>query len=619
MKILSQSEVLAILNNEEKPSIVNEHYSAVKHEQRLRLHSETRLNYDQGQHKALSQFLTDLPYKILPKEKYEMFKSLLTTPLPTVEVVDSAYNELYKLFFGQNRVIDFRFTANDEILQKDWAMYRNLNGFKDWFRLEGWNVFKNHINAPIVVDLPPLMIDEEGRASMGSDKPEPFFFFVPTENVIDQFNDHNNSCHYLMYENEASEEMKELQQIDKIAYYIDSERYSTYIRKQDVWTWAADSPHDLGYTPCKSFWNKPLRNSTYERQNPITPNLGALDWMLYSIISKRNLDLFAGFPIVSLFEQQCDYKNADGFDCEGGIVRSYTNPQRTNTIDQECPKCSANQMIGAGSTIYVPLPDPEMDSAVNLMPGVNVTNGDVESLKQMNDELERQRKEFMVHVTGFDNGGSQESAPSKNNAQIRAHMDSRHSVIMEIKEGFEVIEKFVLDTAGKLRYGDDYLDSIVNYGSRFFLKSSEEMQVDYKQAKENGMPSFELSNMRAEIYEKKYASDPKILQRMKLLNQLEPYPDYTVAQLQGLSAFIDTKELAFKISFNDLVAKFEREFGPIDQYFSSMDLEMRVELIRTQLMKYLSEMTISFGEQTNDNNNNGGEQQTVSEQEVHEK
>ena len=611
MKILSQSEVLSILNKEEKPSIVDQHFSAVKHEERLRLHSETRLDY-KGEHRALNDFLRDLPYKILPTEKYEMFKSLVTTPLPTVEVVDSAYNELYKLFFGQNRVIDFRFASNDEVMRKDWMTYRQQNGFNDWFRLEGWNVFKNHINAPIVVDLPALKIDEDGNASMISDLPEPDFFFVPTENVIDQMNDHNNKCHYLLYENDASEEMKELQQIDKIAYYIDSEKYSTYLRKQDNWIWAADSPHDLGYTPAQSFWNKPLRNSTYQRQNPVTPNLGALDWMLYSIISKRNLDLFAGFPIVSLFEQQCDYKNADGFDCNGGMVQFYTNPQKTSSAEQECPKCSANQLLGVGSTVFVPLPDPEQDSAVNLMPGVNVTNGDVASMKQMSAELERQRQEFMIHVTGFDNGDNGGSQPSKNKEQLSAHMDSRHSVIMEIKEGFEVIEKFVLDTAGKLRYGDDYLNSIVNYGSRFFLKSSEEMQLDYKMARENGVPSFELSNMRSEMWEKKYAADPSILQRIKLLTQLEPYPDYTVGQLQGLAAFIDTKELALKIAFNDLVAKFEREFGPIDQYFSSMALEMRVELIRTQLMKYLGQMDISYEDQTNTNND--GEQQSVSEQ-----
>ena len=618
MKILSESQVLAILNNEEDPSICDEHFDAVKHEERLRLHSETRLNMIKGQHRALDNLLFDFPKTILPSEKYDMFQNLLTTPIPTVEVVDAAYNELYKLFFGQNRVVDFRFSGDEEFLQKDWQVYRRQTGINEWFQFEGWNVFKNHINSPLVVDMPPLVIDEEGRATMQSDRPQPFFFFVPTENVIDLYNDHHNICHYLLYQNEPSDKIKEENLIDRIAYYIDSERYSTFIRKQGVWQFAATSEHDLEFTPAKSFWNKPLRNSTYQRQNPVTPNLGALDWMLYSMISKRNLDLFAGFPIVSVYDQQCNYKNSDGFQCSGGYVGRYTNPQRTEQIVEECPKCSQNQMIGPGSTIFVPLPDPESESNVSLMPAVEVTNGDVNSLKQMNNELERQRKEFMIHVTGFDNAQTEVNAPSKNTQQLRSDTESRHNIIMETKEGFEVIEKFILDTIAKLRYGDQYVGSVVNYGSQFFLKSFEEMQNDYKLAKDNGIPSFELQNMRKEIYEKKYAADPKILSRIKLVSQLEPYPDYTVAQLQGLIAFIDAEELALKIAFNDLINRFEREFGPVDQYFKGLELDMRVELIKDQLKKYLAEMDIPFEEaqeQIQTNNRNNGEQST-SKQEV---
>lgn len=612
MKILTQSQVLAILENEQQPSIADEHLDAVRHEERLRLHSETRLRIHKGRHRALNEFLVNVPQNLLPAEKYQMFLNLLTNPLPTVEVVDAAYNELFKLFFGQNRVIDFRFSQDEEFLQKDWMRYRKDNGFADWFRFQGWNVFKNHINAPLVVDLPELVIDNDGVASMATERPEPFFFFVPTENVVDLWNDHHNICHYLIYQNDAPRQMQEQQQIDKIAYYVDSERYATYVRKTDQqWQFAAEAPHDLGFTPAQSFWNKPLRNSTFQRQNPITPNLGALDWMLYSIISKRNLDLFAGFPIVSVYEQQCNYKNSDGFECNGGEIEHYTSIERQGTVSEPCPKCSQNQMLGPGSTIVLPLPDPESESNVNLMPGVQITPGDVNSQKQMNNELDRQRKEFMIHVTGFDNSESELNAPSKNNQQLRSDTESRHNIIMELKEGFETIEKFILDTTAKLRYGDAYQGSVVNYGSQFFLKSFQEMQNDYALAKENGIPSFELSNMRKEIYQKKYSSDPKILSRMMLLGQLEPYPDYTVVQLQGLLAFIDPEELALKIAFNDLINRFEREFGPVDQYFTSLDIEIRVELITAKLKGFLSQMDISFETLTQ---NNGTE--SVSQQEI---
>lgn len=153
MKTLSQQEILEVLNREKTPSISDEHLDAVRHEERLRLHSETRLRLFGSQWRALNEFLAILPQKILPKDKYEKFANLLTLPLPTVEVTDQAYNELFKVFFGQNRVTAFRFDENHEELNQDWEEYMSKNHFHEWFMKEGWNVFKNHINAPVVIDL----------------------------------------------------------------------------------------------------------------------------------------------------------------------------------------------------------------------------------------------------------------------------------------------------------------------------------------------------------------------------------------------------------------------------------------------------------------------------------
>lgn len=593
MKILTREEILALLNREQRSSISDEQLEAIRHEERLRLHSEIQLTMNSKlRWRALRNFLADIPQSILPPEKYEKFENLITYPLPTVEVTDAAYNELYKVFFGQNRVVEFSFDDNHEELEEDWEEYRINNGFIDWIRLEGWDVFKNHINAPIVIDLPPLIIDEDGRMQMKSDKPEPFFFFVPTENVVDQHNDHTNNTHFLLYENETSPEFIDKFRIDKIAYYVDSERYSSWVRKEDVWQFADEATHDLGFAPVKSFWFKPLRDSVYQRQNPVTPNLGALDWLLYSIISKRNLDLYAGFPIVSVYEQQCDYKNSDGFSCEGGFVAKFTTPQRNETATMPCPRCTDTQMIGPGSTIVLPLPNPDAESNINLMPGVEITEGDVASLKQMNDEIRRQRTEFMIHMTGFDQGENDPLQPSKNKEQLLAHFESRHNIIVELKVGFEIIEKFINDTAAKLRYGDKYMGSVFNYGSRFFIKSEAEMQEDYQAARESGMPAFELDNMRVEIYKKKYASDPKILDRVLLLSQLEPYRDYTTLELQQLQLFVSPENMSLKIAFNDLIARFEREHGPIEQHLRGLLLKDRVALIDAELKRYLKEEKI---------------------------
>ena len=61
-----------------------------------------------------------------------------------------------------------------------------------------------------------------------------------------------------------------------------------------------DSPHDLGYTPARFFWNEAISLREPDvKASPLTEQLESMDWYLFYHISKRHLDMYGSYPIYS--------------------------------------------------------------------------------------------------------------------------------------------------------------------------------------------------------------------------------------------------------------------------------------------------------------------------------
>ena len=500
--------------------------------------------------------------------------------MPTVDVTDTAYDELAKVFQAQNRVEDFFF--QDATLKQDWLGYRIQIGEIDWWRKQGWDTLQSHVNAVIAVDLPAVQETE---------RPEPEFFVIPTENIWHISNDSTGKCLWLIYYVDVFVDEETVREI----YVYDDLFYRKYIQKSDgdielMW----EVPHDLGYTPARQFWANPLGDSLVQKQGPISASLGNLDWLLYSQISKRHLDLYAGFPIISMYEQECTYETEDGFKCDGGFVRYERTDPRTGKeriYSEVCPKCGGKQTVGPGTLLTVPAPA-DTEDADNI-PGVVITAGDVRSLQQMQDEIDRQIKNFLETTIGF--GGESTNEQAKNQKQIQSNFETRESILQELSNNFSIIQKWTLDTIGKLRYGpDEYVGSVLNYGTKFFLVSVDDMLETYRRSVTQGMPSSDLMQQRDAIYAKKFSNDPVQQVRIQMMVQLEPLERYTVEQLIRMGPFLDVHDLAFKLYFDDLLQEFERENGKIQRYLPDLDMNIRVETIKKKMDEYLDAKDINF-------------------------
>lgn len=605
MSVLSNEEIVAIIQGGRNPEL----RQAEIHEGRLQLHTRATIrrprekdhteqesikDYRNKQRQAYWEFMT-LPESLLPVDKFITFQGLITFPLPTVEIVERANEELFKVHQAENRVVDYEF--NDQELKEDFDNYLKELQEPSYWRTHGWEIYKNEINGMIVVDLPTLERDENGDPIATSERPEPYFYFLPTTKIHNVKNNERGECEWVSFYESPLLTNQQIQEQtgdeeDKtgvIFVIIDDQSYRRFmITEDDEVVQISQNDHNLGYCPARSFWSQPLGTSRIQRQNQTTNNLGALDWMLYSKIVKRHLDLYAGFPIISMFEQKCTYRE-NGWFCESGQLHA-EDPDKDVMIHNRkaCPKCnSGRSLVGPGSIIEAP-GAASSDAPDKQMPMVVMTQGDVDSLEAMQEEVERQEENFMVNMLGF--GGDPKNDQAKNQKQVMGSFESRTVVLNKLARNFERIQKFTLDTLGDLRYGDAYLGSVVYWGTVFFLQSLENMLEAYEVAKNNGMPNFDLNERRRDIWRKQYNENPERSLRMRMLSDLEPYEDFTQENILNYKAFMDVRLMTLKINFNDLIQRFEIQNGPIQNYLPDLDYDLRIIQIKNQLMEWVDEI-----------------------------
>ena len=567
------------------------------HQNRLRLHSEVvpstpalaswsyrgrqlavnqpLMHGHEGITLALNDFMA-MVENLIPKDKFEVFKTLFGFPVITNEVLAVCYDKLSRIFDGRDPAFSYQF-ANTE-LRDDWEWYRQEKlGEQNIWQSKGWDFFKTQINSVLIVDLP-----QEQEA--GDRYPQPYFYWLPIMDVIDYKADpQSGAMEWIMFRQDG----------DKIAV-IDDASYRIFNSKDGtIGELESEAAHDLGYCPARFFWNEPVSLDKPDiKESPVTKELDRLDWYLFFAISKRQLDTYGNYPIYWGYEQSCDFHNDETGDyCDGGYLKDkqghwhYDN----NGIMMPCPVCSQKRLVGAGSFIEVPVPHVD-EGQPDLGQPVGMLAVDSESLKYNQEEEKRLRTDLITAIVGTNEEVTTRDA--LNEQQIKANFESQSTVLKRVKKGFEEAQKFVDDTCCRLRYGKAFLSSSINYGTEFYLFTSDELRERYKKAKEAGMSEADLDALLQQIIETEYRHNPQMMQRMIILSDLEPYRHLTRNEVQGLyeKSLIPVEDLLIKFNFADFIKRFERENMNIIEFGAETDYDKKISTIKEQLKAYASEI-----------------------------
>lgn len=567
---LELNQIKQILKKPTKRQVIQK---AVNMQRRLRFHTETNIAISDI-NQPTTVFLQWVS-TLLPKDKFNIFLQLFKFPLPTPAVVEDVYRELERVFYSRNSSSSYQFT--DSELAEDWANYKkNILNEPEIWKTVGWKRMQVSPNSILIVDLPQVQ---------STPRPEPYFYWLEIDAVIDyQLSMHNNDAFdWLIFK----------QPLHRIAVFDDTSiRVYQLNEKDEIQSLVSEASHDLGYCPARFFWSTQLNERNRElKKNPITKELSNLDWYLFFALSKQHLDLYAPYPIYSAYEADCNFENNETGDyCDGGFLRNAKGEYKIlndGTVER-CPCCSQKRIAGPGSFLEVPVPN-QSEGIADMRNPVQITTIDKDSLDYNVSECARLKNEIVVSVVG--SGGTVSEKEAINETQVTANFESKTSVLNALKTNFELAQKFIEDTICKLRYGDAFISSSVNWGTEFYVFTVSELYSKYKQAKENGASNSELDAISQQILEVEYRNNPLVLQRTLILKQLEPYPHKTQDEVLELydEGLLDEKLVKLKINFSTLVDRFERENINIIEFASKKPLREKINIITKKLLDYVTE------------------------------
>jgi hypothetical protein len=593
MASLSVSQAVELIK---APKNGKEIYRARLKRDRHRLHTEPETECDDtfrwSRHHV--RFLDWVKRLLKSDDNYARFYDLYRPPIATNELVESIFSQFEKVFESENKYEKFNFTDPD--LNADAENYRKCIGDFHFWETQGFEHMKDSIDDILIVDLPRLDPNTlpTDKPDADDNYPQPYYYFLDIENVIDIQNTRVRAVDY-------GEEEAYFFKTEYIVFWedknticvFDDKFYRTFTKVDSEVKLLSETPHDLGYCPARSFWTTPLNNRTnILKRSPITNSLSWLDWLLFYSVSAQYLKLYAPFPIYAVYKGICTYKDpinktrcVDGF-----LVGEQWNAQYPEKGNQRCPKCSNKMKTGPGNILELQAPqnhdDPDLlQNPIKVIPAEKV------SVDVVNMELETLCDQIFQNCVG---GGLEvDQSQAKNQDQVAAAFESKTNVLMKIKKNFEVIHSFALDTVFRLRYGDQYISGTVDYGDVFFQKDESVAMDEYVKAKEQQLPAFDLAIRRDLINETRYRNNPDMIERLKILANLDPFPDDNIISiavtLSNMPEIVDPVDLCVKTHFNRFISRFEREQASILLFGASLTFDVRVRTIYGILQGYATD------------------------------
>lgn len=564
-------DLLELIKSPKNKVRINE---AVTLEKRVRLHTVGT----QDATTYFEEWLTKVKHFIDPT-KFEVFKQLVGSPVPTLSLTETIFDELSKIYEASNPSEKFTFRGEDsEIKALEFTKYFNHNEF---FKKEYYNQLKVSPNSFIIVDT-KLELSKTNQQ-------QPTTYFVDISSVIDVDTDRDGNVNYILFYADKDR----IVGIDKEAYYV-------YVKSDQDWAIAQGFPSkhnitdDMDQPMAPAFMLYPNFLNASDNivvNSPLSKSLGDLEWLLYWETGKRHLDSYAAFPIYVSLEEECNFKTAQGDICEDGYVKEYDDLVEGTHHLVPCPQCSKNRAIGAGSTIKVKAPQEQGDP--NNLDAVKVIPAEKNSIEFVKDEKIRLEQEIYYAILG------KTSQPletfSQSVAQLDLSTESRKAVLIRTKEIVEKVHQKVVYTMCKLMYGPKFTNFYKNYGDNYFLTTPEQEAKKYADLKNAGAPESMLHATLSRLILTTYKTSPHTALLQEVYLEVEPHQTKSVEQVQKLFSIglVSRKDTVAKIYFTDFIEEYEEQNRAIIGAIESGNFVKKsavVKQIKEQLYQFVEKI-----------------------------
>lgn len=545
---------------------------AIQLEDRVRFHTESYAGNNGVDNFYLHDYFNWIG-TLIPEDKLRLYKSMFRFPSESCTLSDKVFDIYEKIFDGQDASFNYDFNSK-ETKQNALSFLEEIEFRYNW-RKDSMRKFRTGHNSLVVIDLP-----QEQK----NDQPNPYYFFLDIRSVI-HVQTSKNCIDWLVFRIN-----------DETIAVLDDTSYRLFqVDDAQITKLLFEKEHGLGYTPCCWLVDDLIDERTpIIRRSPITAYLTQYDKYLLFTVSKQVFDLYGPYPIIWVFSEDCEYMQESTrgdeytrIECRGGYL---VNESGVSLLDgsklKECPECARRRITGAGGILEVEPPS-GMNEKTNLREPVGIVEIGTGQLNYNVEEVERRKTEILKGLTGNDIDFITEAV---NKTQMVGSFESRKSILLKIKIGFEKVENFVTKTMLRLRFNEK-LNVSISYGSEFYLYDADTILKNYTDRRASKLDVATLDYLHDQYTSTRFKNNNYALKRSLIVNNLDPLRHVTLEEaikLQGLDV-ISLEDLQVKANLSSLIARFEREQISIVEYGEDLTFEAKIKDIKKTIKTYLHE------------------------------
>lgn len=519
----------------------------------VKLQHETAYYVERGE-SQYQQGFTNRVKEIYNKDMYKLRRfnqAFKGETLPSIDISETIFNELFRVFEGQNKYINRTFTY-DDLIQDANIFFSKNNQF---YRTELWNAIKTKFCSFVVVDLPQIQ---------STPRPEPYPFILNISNVRYLSLNGTEPNEIIFTEKVTTDKGLEV-----LYYWYTDKTYSIWkIGTFDELIY--ESPHDLGYCPAKFVKNSFLNSdSKILRSNNVTSSLEDMFWFVFKTIESRKADLLYLNPDKQAPKNSCGWENKNEKCFGGKLVDKNKQPviDSDGFTHKNCPICGDKQYNsgGAGNLISI---DYEATAIAEgkvdpTSPLIQYIQPPIEGIEVQYTRINELKDYIIKSCVGAESTQTKEAINEK---QQIASFESKEQILknlsVDISQTIEWIEK----TQCKLRYGSSFVKNSYYLGDKWYLQTIDDLIA----RKEKNTNPIEKEQIELQIIETKYNSNPEKLEREKLIYKLLPYRTLTDSDFLDMvkSGTMDEDSKLLRLDFSNIINMFELDYGDISIFYN---------------------------------------------------
>jgi hypothetical protein len=509
------------------------------------------------------------------EDNFLTFSKFFRFPLPTNALLqDDIIPQLEKVFDSQNKVFQYHFESEDAEI--DALNYMSLLGYDNYFESEAWEARLERHNSVLVTDLSQTKENE------------PYRYLVDIRQVV-------------AIDFYSADVVKWILFKDKDFYYWYTDRFYSVWKKEETkgFTFIFATPHELGVAPAIFISPQLNINKKVVRKHIFSNFLTKFETYVSLKVIFELFNTNVGLPSISMYslkKRPCGSKFQGGAWCvDGHLTTKYGFQRGVNNTVLRCPICNPKTPVQIGTVFKIPKPTPSKEGGaiIDLQDNfIKFHYPPPEVLEFEEDHINRLENDIRFQLVGSDKETTNED--SKNRDQIKKGLRTLENTLKGISKTISKTKKRADDILFKLRYGEDYKGSFIDYGTDFYLESVDELTKQLEDAKKSGNRIL-ISELNRSIDETTYRNDQNKRERGNIIRQLEIFSNDSPAEVDERKSkeLISDEDYQYYIKFDDLIKRFELERGDLvtfmkTGFFEGVALANKINTIKGELLLLLN-------------------------------